>query len=79
MAKIKDKFGLVLQEGDNVCFTISMRIDEKPIVKATIASFISGKKAWIVPEYVESDDVDWAREEGKLPKKVAADRVVKCY
>ena len=79
MTKIKDKFGLVLHEGDTVCFTISMRIDEKPIVKAVIAGFVLGKKAWIVPEYIESDDVDWACEEGKLPKKVAADRVVKCY
>ena len=79
MAKITDKYGLELHEGDTVCFTLSMRIDQKPIVKATIAGFLYGKTNWIVPEYIEDSDVEWGRKEGKLPAKVASHRVVKCY
>ena len=38
--KIKDMFGNGLKKGDSICFTLSMRIDEKPIVKAKIGGFI---------------------------------------
>ena len=85
--KVCDKFGIELKEGDYVCFTLSMRIDAKPIVKAKIAEIKYGKKAncdgvftdWVIPEYVEDHDVKWATLEGKLPKKVMPERVVKCY
>lgn len=84
---IHDAFGLPLHIGDTICFTLSMRIDQKPIVKAKIADICYGKKPdcdgvfwdWIVPEYIESSDVSWATREKKLLKKVTPSRVVKCY
>lgn len=85
--KIKDMFGLELSQGDTVCFTLSMRRDDKPMVKAVIKDIIVGQKEnccgeytdWLVPEFVESDTVEWARLEGKLVSKVRPNRVIKCY
>lgn len=79
--------GHELKAGDTICFTLSMRIDQKPIVRATIKDFVFGKNQnydgeytdWIVPEYIESSDVEWGRHECKLPKKISPHRVVKCY
>ena len=84
---IYDAFGLPINIGDTICFTLSMRKDQKPIVKAKVADICYGKKAdeqgiywdWIIPEYIDSHDVDWARMEKKLVGKVAPSRVVKCY
>lgn len=85
---ITDMFGKELKEGDSICFTLNMRKDQKPIVKARIANFIYGKTCdelgrytdWIVIDcYVEIPAVNWARNEGKLIQKVSPDRVVKCY
>ena len=85
--KIKDMFGLELAVGDTVCFTLSMRKDDKPMVKAVIKDIIAGQKEncygeyteWLVPEFVESNTVEWARLEGKLISKVKPNRVIKCY
>lgn len=86
--KICDAFGLELKVGDTVCFTLSMRKDQKPIVKAVIREFIYGKNAdpgtgtytdYLAIDFVESPAVEWARVEKKLIKKVSPDRVVKCY
>lgn len=85
--KIKDMFGLELSQGDTVCFTLSMRRDDKPMVKAVIKEIIAGQKAncsgeytdWLVPEFVENSTVEWARLEGKLVSKVKPNRVIKCY
>lgn len=87
MRKITDMFGTELQVGDTVCFTLSMRIDQKPLVKAVIREFIYGKKPndygcytdWLGIDYIETSVVEWARDEGKLIKKVSPDRVIKCY
>jgi len=85
---ITDMFGNELKVGDNICFTLSMRVDQKPIVKAKIGGFIYGKTCdnfgrytnWIAIDcYVETSTVEWAREEGKLIQKVSPTRVVKCY
>ena len=85
---IKDMFGHELKEGDSICFTLSMRRDEKPIVKARVAALVYGKNCddcgryndWIVIDcYVETSTVEWARREGKLIQKVSPDRVVKCH
>ena len=84
---ITDMVGHELNVGDTICFTISMRIDQKPIVRATVKEFVFGKNQngygeytdWIVPEYIESPDVKWGERECKLPKKVSPARVVKCY
>ena len=73
--KIKDMFGLELATGD------------KPMVKAVIKDIIAGQKEncygeytdWLVPEFVESNTVEWARLEGKLISKVKPNRVIKCY
>ena len=76
----KDKFGTPLNIGDNICFTLNMRKDTKPMVKAKntdIKPFGEGYQCSC--EYIESDDVAWARLEKKLPARVSADRVVKCY
>ena len=87
-------YGVELKCGDNICFTLSMRIDTKPLVKATITGFIYGKKPdnlgrytdWIQVEYVDAPHapdvqgtVEWAQREGKLVKKVIPYRVIKCY
>lgn len=85
--KVCDAFGLELNVGDTVCFTLSMRIDQKPLVKAVIREFIYGKKPnewgdytdWLGIDYIENPAVDWARREKKLPNKVSPDRVIKCY
>ena len=81
--KIYDKFGTELCVGDTICFTLSMRIDQKPIVRATITGFLYRKTPdgidYIQMEYIESSDVRWARLEKKLIKKVSSERVVKCY
>lgn len=84
---ITDKFGTELRVGDNICFTVSMRIDEKPIVKAKISEIRFGKNQncngeysdWLLFEAIDSPDADWAKREGKLPGKVSPKRVVKCY
>lgn len=84
---ITDKFGTELNVGDNVCFTLNMRKDTKPIVKARICEIIIGKKAnpdgvytdWIVVDYYDCLEVRWGALEKKLPKKVFPERVVKCY
>lgn len=80
--KLKDMYGIEINVGDNVCFTLSMRKDTKPIVKAKVTGLIHGKTAgsnYLQIEYVESHTVAWARLENKLLKKVSCDRVVKCY
>lgn len=71
-----DKFGNELCVGDTICFTLSMRIDSKPIVRATITGI---QNDWLIIDYIESPDVAWGRKEKKLHKKVSAHRVVKCY
>ena len=78
---VTDMFGNELKVGDTVCFTISMRIDQKPIVAATVGSFnCTGQRVWIIlGEYRKSPDVEWATKENKLIKKVLSSRVVKCY
>lgn len=84
---IHDAFGLPLNVGDTICFTLHIRKDQKPIVKAKITEICYGKKPdsygvywdWVVPEYVDSRDVSWAKSEKKLPKKISPCRVVKCY
>lgn len=85
---IKDMFGNELKKGDNICFTFSMRKDEKPIVKAKIGGFIYGKVCndsgqytdWIIIDhYIETGTVEQARREKKLVQKVSPGRVVKCY
>ena len=85
--KIFDSFGFELNKGDYVCFVNSINLDDKPIVKAKIYDFEYAKRVnydgtfsdWIVPEYVENADVERGRRHNKLPKKVLANRVVKCY
>ena len=85
---IKDMFGHELKKGDSICFTLSMRKDQKPIVKARIGDFAYGKTCdnlgrymdYIVIDcYVETPTIEWARREHKLIQKVSPDRVVKCY
>ena len=85
--KIYDLFGLELNVGDTVCFTLSMRKDEKPIVKGKISEICYGKNPnewgsyydFIVIDYVQTDITEWAKREKKLPGKVLSTRVVKCY
>lgn len=76
-----DMYGEELKKGDNICFTISLRKDQKPLVKAVIAGF--GKDArndWvIIGSYVDSPSVRQAESEKKLPAKVSSGRVIKCY
>lgn len=81
-------FGIELKKGNSICFTLSMRIDEKPIVKAKIGGFIYGKVCndagqytdWIIiVRYIETGTVEQARRENKLIQKVSPGRVVKCY
>ena len=81
---VKDKFGNELKIGDNVCFTISMRKDQKPIVRAKIAGFIYGNNDGcndyaVLGDYTEEHDSKWAANEKKLISKVVTHRVVKCY
>lgn len=72
-----DKYGDPVRPGDSVCFTLDMRRDRKPIVKANVSDILDGK--WIVPEYNHSDtDVQWAEREGRLVRRVLASRTVKC-
>lgn len=85
--RITDHFGNELNIGDTICFTLTMRINQQPIVRATIKDICFAKKAgedgtfadYIIPEYIESHAVSWARREKKLIGKVIAHRVVKCY
>ena len=93
MKPIYDKFGNELQCGDNICFSVSMRKDQKPIVRVKIAGFITDKSGddWVLlgdpipvaddlsPRNSGNADYDWACHEGKMPKKVIAYRVIKCY
>jgi hypothetical protein len=80
--RVRDKFGDEIKEGDTVCFTLPMRIDQKPIVKATVAGFIYAKPGGkrdsfiVLGDYIDCPDVEWARREDKLIKKVLSDRVV---
>lgn len=84
---ITDQYGLELKVGDNVCFTLSMRKDQKPIIKARITEIKVAQKPssdgvyndWLVIEPIESRVVEWARIEHKLISKVTPTRVVKCY
>ena len=84
---ITDMFGNELHIGDNVCFTLNMRKDNKPIVRATITNISYGKKAdcygtfcdWLIVDYTENHTTTWARMEDKLIQKVTPSRVVKCY
>lgn len=79
--KTTDKFGTEVKVGDRVCFSLSMRKDQKPIVRATVTDILryNDDYDWIVVEYLDSSDVDWARRENKLPGKVINYRTVKCY
>ena len=85
--KIYDLFGLELNVGDKVCFTLSMRKDEKPLVKGKITEIKYGKTPndwcgyndYIVVDYVQTATTEWAEREKKLPGKVLSTRVVKCY
>ena len=85
--KVTDMAGNELAVGDTICFTISMRIDQKPLVRAKVVEVICGSKPdfsghyndWVVVDYIESPAVAWGRTEKKLPKKIVAYRVVKCY
>ena len=76
-------YGIELHKGDNICFTLSMRKDQKPMVKAKVIDFAYGKSEdamdFILVEYIESQDVAWGRLEKKLPQKVSSHRVIKCY
>lgn len=84
---VKDMAEHELQVGDTVCFTLSMRKDQKPLVRARIKDFVYAKKPdyqgqyqdRIVPEYIECPMVKWGRNEDKLPERVRPNRVVKCY
>ena len=76
----KDKFGTEICVGDTICFTLNMRKDQKPIVRATIKEIVPfGYDLMAVCDYLNSSDVEWARKENKLPSKVSTHRVVKCY
>ena len=76
----RDKFGTEICVGDTICFTLDMRKDQKPIVRATIKDIVPfGYDFMAVCEYLNSFDVEWAKKEGKLPNKVSVKRVVKCY
>ena len=88
MDKVYDAFGLEINIGDNVCFTLSMRKDQKPIVKGKITNFIfcepndlygSNRVVYVEVEYVDSPIVEQAKREKKLISKVVSYRVVKCY
>ena len=84
---IYDSFSLPLNVGDFVCFTLRMKDEQRPIVKAKIIEIHRGENRntygeytdWIVPEYVDSSDVQWAESEQRLPKKISPRRLVKCY
>jgi hypothetical protein len=89
---VTDKFGTELKVGDTVCFTLSMRKDIKPIVRAKVTGVLADnpvKRAmglngspiqnYVSVEYIDSQDVEWARSENKLIQKVISSRVVKCY
>ena len=93
MKPVLDKFGNELECGDSICFSVSMRIDQKPIIRVKVAGFVTDKSGddWVLlgdPVPVAADlppqnrgnaDYDWACYEKKLPKKVIAHRVIKCY
>lgn len=84
-----DSVGNTIQKGDKICFTLNMRKDQKPLVRAVIKDLKHSTRQsggcpptqydWCIVEYIESAVVEWARKENKLPKQVAADRVIKCY
>lgn len=84
---ITDMFGNELHIGDTICFTLNMRIDNKPIVRATISDICYGKNAdsrgmfcdWLIVDYTDSPIIAWAKKESKLITKVSPARVVKCY
>jgi hypothetical protein len=84
---ITDKFGTELRVGDTVCFTISMRVDNKPLVRATISEIRYGKNQnlygeytdWLLCDFTDCPEVQWAKREDKLPGKISPKRVVKCY
>lgn len=76
--------GNELAVGDTICFTINMRKDQKPLVRAKVIELVCGKTQdgnndWAVVDYIDSPAVEWGRHEKKLPKKIVAYRVVKCY
>ena len=80
-----DSFGRALKVGDYVCFTVSMRRDQKPIVRARIGeitpcTFDKIPTAWLTfDELTESPEMQWALRENRLPSKILCKRVVKCY
>lgn len=76
-----DMYGEELKKGDSICFTISLRKDQKPLVKAVIAGFDKdARNDWvIIGTYVDSPSVRQAESEKKLPAKVSSGRVIKCY
>lgn len=76
-----DMYGEKLKKGDSICFTISLRKDQKPLVKAVIAGFDKdARNNWvIIGSYMDSPSVRQAESEKKLPAKISSRRVVKCY
>ena len=84
-----DSVGNIIQKGDTICFTLNMRKDQKPLVRAVIKDLKHSTSQsggcppvlydWCFVEHIESPVVEWARKEKKLPRRVAADRVIKCY
>lgn len=77
---LKDKFGIEVNVDDTICFTLNLRKDYKPIVKAVISGVLPyGNSFMVVCEYIENEDVARARKENKLPQMVSVERVVKCY
>ena len=78
--KVVDMAGHELSVGDTICFTINMRKDDKPMVRATITEIVRSKEVdWAKVEYIDSHSVRWGRTENKLPSKVVTYRVCKCY
>lgn len=77
---MKDKFGIEVNVDDTICFTLNLRKDYKPIVKAVISEVLPyGDSFMVVCDYIENGDVAQARREKKLPQMVSVERVVKCY
>lgn len=90
---VTDMFGTELKRGDKVCFTLNMRKDNKPLVKAVVGDFVYCKTPdlrgvygdWIAIDHYERMPeerayiLECAVKENKLVEKVMASRVIKCY
>lgn len=90
---VTDMFGTELKKGDKVCFSLNLRKDNKPLVKAVIGDFVYSKTPngcgiysdWIAIDHYENMPeertyiLELARREDKLVEKVMASRVIKCY